>query len=122
MQLFILSRDCVHEERTLRRRKGGREYPNSQPGGYSVCLVKTIDSLTIWSYLPNDEPWLDDRSKAKQLRDTAVAKTTRSSGQMNIRLKIIFVFVYMFLYIYVGLIWFPVRDSCLSLSLIGDHI
>ena len=26
------------------------------------------------------------------------------------------------MYVYVGLIWFPIRDSCLSLSLIGDHI
>jgi hypothetical protein len=26
------------------------------------------------------------------------------------------------LYFYVGLVWFPIRDSCLSLSLIGDHI
>ena len=23
---------------------------------------------------------------------------------------------------YVGLVWFPIRGSCLSLSLIGDHI
>jgi hypothetical protein len=27
-----------------------------------------------------------------------------------------------FLYLYVGLIWFPIRDSCLLLSLNGDHI
>ena len=26
------------------------------------------------------------------------------------------------MYVYGGLIWFPIRGSCLSLSLIGDHI
>jgi hypothetical protein len=26
------------------------------------------------------------------------------------------------LYVYGGLLWFPIRGSCLSLSLIGDHI
>ena len=27
-----------------------------------------------------------------------------------------------YLYVYGGLIWFPIRGSCLSLSQIGDHI
>ena len=27
-----------------------------------------------------------------------------------------------YLYVYSGLIWLPIRGSCLSLSLIGDHI